>query len=103
MKSHGYFIHDLNKIHDFMTCCVGSNNKQHIRSATLKKEFQITIRCMQNMINRIIIQKRFLKFNTDYDVLVFETFLTEDIDVCGLDMISNAEIKVKNCEPLSYI
>ena len=49
---------------------------------------------MQNMINRIIIQKRFLKFNTDYDVLVFETFLTEDIDVCGLDMISNAEIKV---------
>ena len=86
-----------------MTCCVGSNNKQHIRSATLKKEFQITIRCMQNMINRIIIQKRFLKFNTDYDVLVFETFLTEDIDVCGLDMISNAEIKVKNCEPLSYI
>ena len=30
-------------------------------------------------------------------------FLTVDINVCGLDMIGNAEIKVKNCEPLSYI
>ena len=55
------------------------------------------------MINRVIVQRRSLKFNTDYDVLVFETFLTTDIDVCGLDMISNAEIEVKNSEPLSYI
>ena len=30
-------------------------------------------------------------------------FLTVDIDVCGLDMISSAEIEVKNGEPLSYI
>ena len=56
-----------------------------------------------NMINRVIVQRRSLEFNTDYDVLVFETFLTTDIDVCGLDMISNAEIEVKNSEPLSYI
>ena len=55
------------------------------------------------MINRIIVQRRSLKFNTDYDVLVFETLITTDIDVCGLDMISNAEMEVKNSEPLSYI
>ena len=41
--------------------------------------------------------------NIDYDVSVFETFLTTDMDVCGLGMISNAEIEVKNSEPLSYI
>ena len=55
------------------------------------------------MINRVIVQRRSLEFNIDYDVLIFETFLTTDIDVCGLDMISNAEIEVKNSEPLSYI
>ena len=55
------------------------------------------------MINRVIVQRRSLEFNIDYDVLVFETFLTTDRDVCGLDVISYAEIEVKNSEPLSYI
>ena len=54
------------------------------------------------MINRIMVQKQSLKFNTDYDVSVFEKFLTLDIDVCGQDMISYAEIEVKNGEPLFY-